>query len=238
MKASSPATESPAATDSRRWSRLVWRALDVRLATKLGEVQIGACPNDSGALSIVNSAELRHGRSAALSNPQMKTVEEIRRERLQALKSEFGSFAELNKRLGRTTTDSTLSQIANQSIGTKTDKPKTMGSPQARAIEDALGKPRGWMDTDPALLEQIIAWPFPEISPDEFSGLTDLQVADVQGYIRGKLSASSKGNPPGASQVVTGQVQVTFRDKETYERASNGKHADIRHQTQTKKQSG
>ncbi|WP_423459945.1 hypothetical protein [Ottowia sp. VDI28] len=82
----------------------------------------------------------------------MKTVEEVRRERLLELKKEFGSFSAINEKLGRIATDSTLSQIANGSIGSKTKKPKTMGSDQARALENALNKTRGWMDTDPELL--------------------------------------------------------------------------------------
>lgn len=83
----------------------------------------------------------------------MKTVEEVRRERLAELKSEFGSFATINAKIDRLSTDSTLSQIANASIGSKTKKPKTMGSEQARLLEEKLQKPRGWMDTDPDLLQ-------------------------------------------------------------------------------------
>jgi hypothetical protein len=82
----------------------------------------------------------------------MKTVEEVRRMRLAELKSEFGSFAAINARIDRLSTDSTLSQIANSSLGSKTGKPKVMGSDQARLLEEKLEKPRGWMDTDPDLL--------------------------------------------------------------------------------------
>lgn len=87
----------------------------------------------------------------------MKTVEEVRKLRLSELKAEFGSFAAINEKLGRIATDSTLSQIANASIGSKTGKPKTMGSEQARSIEVVLNKPRGWMDTDPDLLRSTQA---------------------------------------------------------------------------------
>lgn len=82
----------------------------------------------------------------------MKTVEEVRRTRLAELKSEFGSFAAINAKIDRLPTDSTLSQIANASLGSKTKKPKAMGSDQARLLEEKLQKPRGWMDTDPELL--------------------------------------------------------------------------------------
>ena len=65
------------------------------------------------------------------------------------LQAKHGSFAAINRIIGRPVTDSTLSQIANRSTGSKTDKPKTMGSPQARLIENELNLERGWMDTDP-----------------------------------------------------------------------------------------
>lgn len=81
----------------------------------------------------------------------MKTVEEVRRERLQLLREEFGSLSALNKKLELSVRDSTLSQYLNQSTGTKTDKPKVMGSPMARRLEQACGKEVGWMDTDPQL---------------------------------------------------------------------------------------
>jgi hypothetical protein len=85
----------------------------------------------------------------------MKVVEEIRRIRLLQLRKEFGSYAKLNEKLGRSSTDATLSQIANQAADSKTGRPRAMGSPQARALEQACGKEVGWMDTDPDLLEQL-----------------------------------------------------------------------------------
>lgn len=81
----------------------------------------------------------------------MKTVEEVRRLRLIALRDEHGSLSPIKQRLGMTSTDSTLSQIVNQSAGSKTGAPKTMGSPLARRIETAMELPSGWMDTDPEL---------------------------------------------------------------------------------------
>lgn len=81
----------------------------------------------------------------------MKTVEEVRRERLQLLREEFGSLSALNAKLELSARDSTLSQYLNQSKGTKTGTPKVMGSPMARRLEQACGKEVGWMDTDPQL---------------------------------------------------------------------------------------
>jgi hypothetical protein len=88
----------------------------------------------------------------------MRTIEEVRLARLQQLVKEAGSQAKLKDRLGMKATDSTLSQYLNESKGSKTDKPKAMGSVMARRIERALDKPGGWMDTDPAY--DVLQWPF------------------------------------------------------------------------------
>lgn len=88
----------------------------------------------------------------------MKTVEEVRRERLQMLRDEFGTWSALNAKLDLSVRDSTLSQYLNQSKGTKTDKPKVMGSPMARRLEQACGKEIGWMDTDPQLERAAAAY--------------------------------------------------------------------------------
>lgn len=81
----------------------------------------------------------------------MKTVEEIRQARLKQLKEEFGTWVALNGLLGYTERDSTLSQYANASKSSKSDKPKGMGSDIARQLETVCNKPRGWMDNDPDL---------------------------------------------------------------------------------------
>lgn len=99
----------------------------------------------------------------------MKVVEEVRLERLLLLKARHGSFAAINKIIGRDATDSTLSQIANRSTGSKTAKPKTMGSPQARLLEEKLDLERGWMDTDPALIGAGSPWPFSQVTPAQYA---------------------------------------------------------------------
>lgn len=111
----------------------------------------------SAALRFVNSGALRHAISAGLSNVRMRTVEEVRRARLAQLVEEYGSYVKLGEKLGLTERDSTLSQIANQSVNSRTTTPKTMGSTLARRIETACRKPVGWMDTDPNL------WPFDQV---------------------------------------------------------------------------
>lgn len=158
-------------------------------------------PNDSAALRFINSAALRHASSGALSNGWMKTVEEVRRLRLLELRARYGSFAAINKALNRTATDSTLSQITNQSDGSKTKKPKTMGSLQARAIELALELEVGWMDTDPELLGAAPSWPFPGIEFSRFSRLEDAQKMEIQGALRNLILEYEKTKPGnGGSQ--------------------------------------
>lgn len=78
--------------------------------------------------------------------------------RLQMLRDEFGTLAALNDKLNLDKRDSTLSQYLNQSTGTKTSKPKVMGSPMARRLEEVCGKEIGWMDTDPQLQASAAAY--------------------------------------------------------------------------------
>lgn len=115
----------------------------------------------SATLSNVNRAALRHGLSAALCNPGMKTVEEVRRLRLLQLKQDYKTWVELGQMAGLGSRDSTLSQIANMSPGSRTGQPKTMGSDLARRLEASCGKPEGWMDTDPAFDDTT--WPFGDL---------------------------------------------------------------------------
>jgi hypothetical protein len=83
----------------------------------------------------------------------MKTVEEVRRERLALLRKEAGSLVALNEKLGLNSRDATLSQILNAAKNSRTGTPKQMGSKLARELEKACEKEVGWMDTDPALLK-------------------------------------------------------------------------------------
>lgn len=107
--------------------------------------------NHSEMLFSVQSKTLRHVRSVLLSNCPMRTIEEIRLLRLQGLMEEFGvTLAEINRRLERNARDSTLSRILNGAPDSTTGKRRAMGSNQARQLEQAFGKPVGWMDHDPA----------------------------------------------------------------------------------------
>lgn len=107
----------------------------------------------------------------------MRIVEEVRRLRLELLKVEFGSYAEITAKMGRNRRDSTLTQIANGSANSKGGKPKTMGSPIARSLEAACNKPAGWMDTDPDL------WPFALLDLERIRGLTKPERDNIEGAI-------------------------------------------------------
>lgn len=97
----------------------------------------------------------------------MRTIEAIRRARLQLLRKEFGSVAALNRKLGRLDRDATLGQLLNDTPGTKSGKIKAMGSPLARDIEEKLKLPVGWMDNDPDMVGS--PWPFETLTPAQFA---------------------------------------------------------------------
>ncbi|RIY41975.1 hypothetical protein [Neopusillimonas maritima] len=112
----------------------------------------------------------------------MKTVEEVRRIRLKMLINEVGGrAADLNRVTGKIDRDSTYSQILNQSLGSKTKKPKQMGSPLARELEVARNKEIGWMDTDPDLSDD--AWPFPRIQKSKILALDHEDIVRLEAAI-------------------------------------------------------
>lgn len=124
----------------------------------------------------------------------MRTVEEVRRLRLRALVEEFGTYAELNQLLDRLPGDSTFSQIANQSPDSKSGKPKTMGSDQARRLEVVCGKPVGWMDTDPDFDELV--WPFgPDAPQRDIARLPQPLLDQATGMLRTLLVQASALKP-------------------------------------------
>lgn len=75
-----------------------------------------------------------------------KTIDEIRRENLQALAESLGGPAVLARLLGRS--DSQVSQWIKGSPDSKTGKPRGLRPSSCRLIEAAAGKPRGWLDAD------------------------------------------------------------------------------------------
>lgn len=145
----------------------------------------------SAALSVVNSAALQHAISVTLCNGGMRTVEEVRRLRLAQLLAEKGSYAALNELIGRRRTDSTFSQIAAQSQGSKSSAPKQMGSSMARTLERELSKPHGWMDTDPELESNV--WPFGEdLPPAAIAALPPAFLDKAKGLLQGYLALAEQ----------------------------------------------
>lgn len=76
----------------------------------------------------------------------MQTIEEIRRDWLLELIRQHKTIANLNIALGRTRTDATLSQLKNKAVDSKSGRPRGMGSPLAREIEEKLGLEIGTLD--------------------------------------------------------------------------------------------
>ncbi|HJV75375.1 MAG TPA: hypothetical protein VJ654_14205 [Noviherbaspirillum sp.] len=90
----------------------------------------------------------------------MKTIDEIRRERLALLKAEYGGVGKLAEQLEKSF--SQVSQWINASTHSATGKTRGISDEQCRMIEEKCEKPRGWMDSDPDMIDvkvlmQVIA---------------------------------------------------------------------------------
>jgi hypothetical protein len=126
----------------------------------------------------------------------MRTIAEIRKDRLEWVREQHGlSLAELSRKLGRSSRDSTLSQIRNGAPDSKTGKSRAMGTNQARAIEDALGLPHGIMDTE--LPSQGVTVPTATVSID--------QALNV-------LGLALQGMPPAAREAIATNLAGWARD--------------------------
>lgn len=77
----------------------------------------------------------------------MRTIDEIRHDRLLELIHEAGSIQALADRLGKS--HSQISQLKTRARRNEAGDRKTVGTALAREIEEKLGKPPGWMDADP-----------------------------------------------------------------------------------------
>ncbi len=76
----------------------------------------------------------------------MKDIDEIRRANMRLLEREFGGLAAVSDRIGMSP-----SQFGNLRDGVKDSKTgvrRGMRKTTARRIEEATGKPAGWLDTD------------------------------------------------------------------------------------------
>jgi len=70
----------------------------------------------------------------------------------------------------------------------------------ARALESALNKPRGWMDTDPDLEKNI--WPFGRISRERITSLSPDDLSFLEGKIDSELERldAKKAQPKPGNQ--------------------------------------
>lgn len=119
------------------------------------------------------------------------------------LHTEHGlSWAAMSRKIGRNSRDSTLSQIWHQSPDRKNGRLRQMGNDQARLLEQAFGKPEGWMDRDPDLDSistapadlrtaepdaRYAAWPLEGVSPDDFFRLPANARAHIAAIARGAV---------------------------------------------------
>lgn len=174
-------------------------------------------PYLSAPLSVVKRAALRHDHSVALCNgAAMKPVEEVRRLRLLELKKKFRSWPALNAALDLDARDSTLSQYANRSKGTKSDKPKAMGSPMARKLEAVCKLPEGWMDTDPEYDGQ--RWPFgASITIEELQNLDHTALAEAAGMLK-LLVAQSRRRRESSTQAEGKETPVALAESADFRR--------------------
>lgn len=131
----------------------------------------------------------------------MKSVEEIRRENLSALRAARGGRA-LADQLGRS--ESQISQWIKGSINSGTGKPRNMRSETARWIESTLGLEHMWLDSEHAetgalylsadtaqehkpisyLRERDPEWPFQTISIARFFALPPFE----RGFVESELN--------------------------------------------------
>ena len=140
-------------------------------------------------------------------NWSVKTINEIRRERLAMLKAESGlTYALMSERLGRSRRDATLSQVAQAQPNTSTGKPRQIGEEQARALERAFHKEPGWMDRDPdfdAALERLsivvreesagyAVWPFRRIDAARVRRLSEPALNALEDMLMGALDMAER----------------------------------------------
>jgi len=102
----------------------------------------------------------------------MKAIKDIRHQNLLLLVDQVGSLAKLARKLERS--NSQVSQWKRAAPRSGTGKPSAIGDDSARYIEQRLGLPANWMDTDhapdagaePAPLK-VTAWEHPDELADQ-----------------------------------------------------------------------
>ncbi len=98
-----------------------------------------------------------------LFNAHMKSIDDIRRENLQALERRFGSLKALSDALERS--ESQVSQWKNGAANSGTGKPRGMRTDTARYIEEKTLVAAGWLDQDHSLVATSEAVSVPALTP-------------------------------------------------------------------------
>lgn len=123
----------------------------------------------------------------------MKTLELIHKENLRLLADELGGVAAAAAKVG--CSPSQYSQWMNGSTHSATGKPRGMRSSSARRIEQAVGKPTGWMDQSHT--DVAPAQPFDEnVKPASDKSLRPIPV--ISSVQAGALRDMENPYPPGA----------------------------------------
>ena len=124
----------------------------------------------------------------------MKTSSEIRLENLLLLIQEAGSDEALAEKYE--CSPPYIKQLRLQSPDSKTGKPKGIGDKTARKLEECMGKPRGWIDTQ-------------HVSKSEES---DIGKANVTSQGEMRQEATGTPAPPDQAKTVTGLLE-SLREK-------------------------
>lgn len=130
----------------------------------------------------------------------MKTASQIRRANLARLAEEYGGLGNINEKLGRTRSDSTLRQIRGR-VKLTNGYFREMGDGVAREIEEKLGLEPGWMDhehdelrtegKDPAAKPAADYLDFPIVGVGEGEG-GGLAVKEVKGLLIPNITVPSQ----------------------------------------------
>ena len=100
--------------------------------------------NDS--LMSVNTDSLIPSVSVLISNMDMKTCDEVRRDNLALLIKEAGGIAQLAEKYE--CTEAAIKTMLRAYKDSKSGTPKGIGTVAARKLETCMHKERGWLDQD------------------------------------------------------------------------------------------
>ncbi|MCW3543195.1 hypothetical protein [Burkholderia cenocepacia] len=115
----------------------------------------------------------------------MKDIDEIRRENLRLIEAEHGGPAAAAAACGMS--HSQFTNLRDGARDSKTGRPRGMRAATARKIEENIGKPAGWLDTDHSL---AAAAPASADTPAGWEKLNPAQRAQVESFIGWILSQS------------------------------------------------